>query len=51
METTIPSNRWSKLSRTYCFEQEQGKDVIDSKKREIENMEIHEVYECVPDMG
>ena len=32
-------------------EQEKAKDVIDAKKREIENMEIHEVYECVPDMG
>ena len=24
--------------------------MIDAKKREIENMEIHGVYECVPDI-
>lgn len=32
-------------------EQEQGQDVIDAKKKELENMKVHEVYECVPDMG
>ena len=32
-------------------EQKQAKVVIDVKKREIENMEIHEVYVCLPDMG
>ena len=31
-------------------EQEQAKDVSDAKKTEIENMEIHKVYECVLDM-
>ena len=25
--------------------------MIDAKKREIENWEIHGVYECVPDIG
>ena len=25
--------------------------MIDAKKREIENMEIHGVYECLPDIG
>ena len=32
-------------------EQEQAKYVIDAKKRDIENMEIHEVYECVSGMS
>ena len=32
-------------------EQEQTKEVIDAKKREIENMEIHGVYEYVIDIG
>ena len=33
-------------------EQGQTKEVTDAKKRrEIENMEIHGVYECVPDFG
>ena len=32
-------------------EQEQAKEVIDIKKREIENMEIHGVSEFVPDIG
>ena len=32
-------------------EQEEAKEVIDAKKREIENMEIHGVYEYVPDIG
>ena len=32
-------------------EQKQAKEVIDAKKREIENMEIHWVYESVPDIG
>ena len=33
------------------FEQEQAKEVIDVKEREIENMEIHGAYECVSDIG
>ena len=32
-------------------EQKWAKDVIDAKKREIENMEIHKVDECVPNIG
>ena len=32
-------------------EQEQAKEVIDAKKREIESIEIHEVYKCVPDVS
>ena len=32
-------------------EQEQTKEGIDAKKREIENTEIHAVYECVPGIG
>ena len=32
-------------------EQEPAKDVIDAKKRKIENIEIYEVYECVSDLG
>ena len=32
-------------------EQEQAKDVIDAKKRGIENMEIHEGYERVAVTG
>ena len=32
-------------------EQEQAKVMIDVKKREIENMKIHGVYECVLDIG
>ena len=32
-------------------EQELAKDVIDAKKSEIENIEIHEVYEYMPDMS
>ena len=32
-------------------EQKQAKEVIDANKREIENMEIHVVYECVLDIG
>ena len=32
-------------------EQEQAKEVTDAKKREIETMEIHGVYECVPQIG
>ena len=40
----------------FLSEQEQAKDVVDAKKkkktkREIESIEIHDVYECVPDMG
>ena len=31
-------------------EQQQAKEVTDAKKREIENMEIHGVYECVADI-
>ena len=30
---------------------EQEKEVINSKKREIENMEICGIYECMPDIG
>ena len=30
---------------------ERAKDGIDAKKREIESMEIHGVYECVPDIN
>ena len=33
------------------FEQEQAKDGIEAEKREIENMEIQKVCECVPDIG
>ena len=32
-------------------EQEQANDMIDAKKREIKNMEIHKVYEYVLYMG
>ena len=32
-------------------EQEQVKEVIDVKKRKIENKEIHGAYECLPDIG
>ena len=31
-------------------EQEETKEVIDTKKREIENIEIHGVYERLPDI-
>ena len=55
METTTPSKRWSINCQEHVFllasEQKQTKDEIDTKKREIENIEIHEVYECVPGMG
>ena len=48
MGTSIPSNKFSILVTS---EREQSKDVIYTRKREIENMEIDEVYEFVPDMG
>ena len=32
-------------------EQEQAKEVIDAKEREIENMEIHGPHKCVPGIG
>ena len=54
MERTTSSNRGSKGSRTCSLltsEQEQAKEVIDAKKREIENMEIHGVYKRMPDIG
>ena len=55
MKMTTPNNRWSKLSRTCSFThvltRTKAKDVINTKKREIENSEIHEVYICIPDMG
>ena len=31
--------------------EQQAKEVIDAKKRELKNMEIHEACECVPDIG
>ena len=35
----------------HTSEQEQAKEVINTKKREIENMEVHGVCKCVPDIG
>ena len=53
VERNISSNKVSDHEHVVLLtsEQEQAKEVIDAKKREIENMEIHGVYECVPDFG
>ena len=53
VERTTSSNRGSDQEHVVLLtsEQEQAKEVIDANKREIENIEIHGVYECMLDNG
>ena len=55
MERTTSSNRGNKWLRICSFAhiwaKTNKKEVIDAKKRKIENIEIHGVYECVLDIG